>query len=86
MIYDSSNLDNSGERMSMCEVVITSYHEVIKSLPQPDANTIQEWINQKLDVDEMTFVWTEKNLENAGLLHEVPWYRVSVSHLLPLCY
>ncbi|KAK0109738.1 hypothetical protein ONS95_002416 [Cadophora gregata] len=78
MVYDSKNIDKSGEKLRMCEVVITSYNEVIKSLPQPDVGTIQEWTDQKLDVEQMTFKWTQENMDGAELLHQVPWYRIVI--------
>ncbi|XMA09396.1 hypothetical protein WAI453_002187 [Rhynchosporium graminicola] len=43
MVYESKRMDNSMSRMSKSDVVITTYGELVKSLPQPDPDTIRRW-------------------------------------------
>jgi len=78
MVYESNRIDNSVPRLSQNEVVVTTYSELVKSLPQPDPQTVQSWRDSKLDVVAATEKWTKEHIKEAGLLHQIDWYRVSI--------
>lgn len=78
MIFESSRRDNSIPKLCNSDIVLASYGELVKSLPQPDPQTVKNWKDHELDVGQCTLEWIQKNRDGAGLLHKVPWYRVSL--------
>ncbi|CZS89555.1 uncharacterized protein RAG0_00905 [Rhynchosporium agropyri] len=78
MVYESKRMDNSMSRMSKSDVVITTYGELVKSLPQPDPDTIRRWKKEDQDIGDMTLQWTKENMEGAGMLHQVQWHRIII--------
>jgi len=77
MIYDSRRDDNSIEKLESSELVLTTYSEIVKSLPQPDPQQIKKWRESGLDIPYKTSEWSGKNFKRGGDLHKVKWYRVS---------
>ncbi|CZT51239.1 uncharacterized protein RSE6_12359 [Rhynchosporium secalis] len=88
MVYESKRMDNSMSRMSKSDVVITTYGELVKSLPQPDPDTIRRWKKENQDIGDMTLQWTKENMEGAGMLHQVQWHRIIIDECTPVmnCY
>ncbi|KAL2068826.1 hypothetical protein VTL71DRAFT_15164 [Oculimacula yallundae] len=85
MVFESKRVDNAISKMSKCSIVITTYGELIKSLPQPDAAKIRMWEKKQLDIREMTLKWTKKHIEDkGGLLHCIPWYRIIIDECTPV--
>jgi hypothetical protein len=60
MIFESKRPDNSQHKLESSEIVLTSYSELIKSLPQPDPQTIRKWREDELDIAFETLEWTKK--------------------------
>ena len=77
MIFNSSQEDINASRMTKEAIVLTTYHEMMKSIPYPDKTTIDEFKRKKLDVDKAIEDWIKEHMHEAGLLHQVNWYRVS---------
>jgi hypothetical protein len=78
MIYKRSAEDNSATRLRNSDVVLTTYWELANSIPQPPKKLIQDWIkDDKIDLFTELEKWTKANMDEAELLHEVSWYRVS---------
>jgi SNF2 family DNA or RNA helicase len=72
MIYKASNMNvlNPIEMLSAFDVVITSYHEIIRSYPKKEypkhlvtARAKEEW-------------WEKHFEEHKGLLHRIKWHRI----------
>ncbi|KPI36069.1 DNA repair protein RAD5 [Cyphellophora attinorum] len=73
MIYKASQavaIQNPIEMLSAFDVVITSYHEIVKSYPKKEypkhlitARAKEEW-------------WEKHFEENKGLLHRIKWHRI----------
>jgi len=77
MLFKSSNEDNNVFRLAQEDIVLTTYHELMKSIPFPDKDTIEEFQRQKINVDDAIQHYIDDHMEeDAGLLHKVNWYRV----------
>jgi hypothetical protein len=76
MCFVGSNEDNSIQRITDCDVVLTTFSELMRSIPWPDKKTLARWKNQKLNRLAATKIYIEEHMDEAGFLHRVDWYRV----------
>ncbi len=81
MLFEANRFDISITKLSKQDIVLTTYSELIKSLPKPEPETIQDCKDHRKDAAKETLKWSQNHLSNGGLLHQVPWYRVSFDPL-----
>ncbi|KAF4627636.1 hypothetical protein G7Y89_g10521 [Cudoniella acicularis] len=76
-IYQSSAADNTLTKLTNSAIVLTTYWELFNSMPSPPKALIDAWKADK-NVDEWGELerWTAEHMEEAGLLHQVDWYRI----------
>ena len=83
LIYNNTDTDNNNpRRINMNQVVLTTYTQVRKSFPFPDTETMQE-LNEKAAEEKKSLAeviqdWVAKKKNDAGFLHHIHWYRVSL--------
>jgi hypothetical protein len=83
LIYNNSDTDNNTpRRIYHNDVVLTTYAMIRKSFPVPDDETMQR-LNKKAAEEEKSLAevvqdWVVKNKKDAGCLHQIHWYRVSM--------
>lgn len=53
------------------DVVVTSYNEVMRQFPYPDAKATEEILRMKQDA-----TWWKNISQIVGPLHQISWYRV----------
>jgi hypothetical protein len=64
-------------QLNDAKVIITSYHEVVKSCPAlPNDDQISEMAENGVEPGEYMAHWFANNMDEAGLLHQVKWRRV----------
>jgi SNF2 family DNA or RNA helicase len=83
LIYNNADKDNNNpRRINMNQVVLTTYAQIRKSFPFPDAETLQELrekaAEEKKSLAEVIQDWVTENKKQAGCLHKIHWYRVSL--------
>lgn len=78
MQFKSSLEDNSTTRLKQNDIVLTTYWELMQSLPNPDKKLVAAWVAAELDLFEEYQTWADQHPELMGMLHRVNWYRVSL--------
>lgn len=92
LVYEAKKGDDK-TRVTDCNIVITTFAEVSKSCPFPDEQTKRNLkmadrdrahelgggspIPAEVDDSRALEDWIEENIDDAGLLHKIEWYRVS---------
>jgi hypothetical protein len=86
LIYNNSDTDNNTPRRIVYnEVVLTTYNVIRKNFPNLDNETMQRLRNQAAE-DERSLAeviqdWVTEKKKDAGCLHKIHWYRVSILFL-----
>jgi hypothetical protein len=75
-IYKSSDKDYDDYDLTQADVVLTTYHELSISCPFPSKKQIAELKQHHKDVDVGIENWVSNSMDDAGLLHQLTWYRV----------
>jgi len=77
MLFKGFHEDNSELRVKDNDIVITTYKEVLNSLPWPDKKTEATMKKKNMDLQEQLEYYITNHMDDAGLLHTIRWYRVS---------
>jgi hypothetical protein len=87
MIYKASQ--NAKRSFLVCsDIVLTTYHEIMKSCPWPDAEQMANLKENFEDLDIAIENWISNSQDDACLLHKHTWYRVRgriISHSIGAC-
>lgn len=82
LIYNPTDTDNNSvSRMTDQDVVLTTPEGVQRSFPKGKGKSITSDLDSQAAEDELSSpevleAWVEDNKDEAGLLHQVHWYRV----------
>lgn len=83
LIYKSSEENIKRIFLTGSDIVLTTFYEVSKSCPFPDKKQIAEYrarceeLEIPPDYDSFCESWIEDHEDDACLLHQIDWYRVS---------
>lgn len=82
MVFRAANEDNTITRLKSSDIVLTTYWELMKSLPSSPKKIVKMWEQLAKEDNSFDMVgafdkWASDNAECRGLLHRVHWYRVS---------
>jgi hypothetical protein len=86
LIYNNSDTDNNmPRRIVYNEVVLTTYNVIRMNFPSLDNETMERLCNRAAEEErsltEVIQDWVTEKKKDAGCLHNIHWYRVSI--LLP---
>jgi hypothetical protein len=86
LIYNNSDTDNNTPRRIVYnEVVLTTYNVIRMNFPNLDNETMERLYNRAAEEErsltEVIQDWVTEKKKDAGCLHNIHWYRVSI--LLP---